>query len=173
MSGDQLPRVGQGICGFGAAAVSRHCAPVRSFFEEMENLFGDFALYFGTLCSILGFCAQSHWWKCALDCLEAQCSASRMEGLGVDNDNVLRDWNTVAENKFQFQLLKLDLLEWLVLLEVDEPVDLLLASRNCCSALALALVTVALLCSRATVLLYTDVDTCTQLNTAVLQHSSI
>ena len=93
--------------------------------------------------------------------------------LGVDNDNGPRDWNTVGENKFQFQLLKLDLLEWLVLLEVDEAVDLLLASRNCCSALALALVTVALLCSRATVLLYTDVDTCTQLNTAVLQHSSI
>ena len=78
----------------------------------------------------------------------------------MDNDNVLRDWNTVAENKFQFQLLKLDLLEWLVLLEVDEAGGLL-ASRNCCSALALALVTVALLCSRATVLLYTDVDTCT------------
>ena len=52
----------------------------------------------------------------------------------MDNDNGPRDWNTVAENKFQFQLLKLDLLEWLVLLEVDEPVDLL-ASRNCCSAL--------------------------------------
>ena len=48
MSGDQLPRVGQGICGFGAAAVSRHCAPMRSFFEEVENLLGDFALYFGT-----------------------------------------------------------------------------------------------------------------------------
>ena len=135
MSGDQLPRVGRGICGFGAAAVSRHCAPMRSFFfEEMENLLGDFALYFGTLCSISGFCAQSHWWKCALDCLEAQCIASRMEGLGVDNDNGPRDWNTVGENKFQFQLLKLDLLEWLVLLEVDEPVELL-ASRNCCSAL--------------------------------------
>ena len=52
MSGDQLPRVGHGICGFGAAAVSRQCAPMRSVFEEVENLFGDFALYFGTLCTI-------------------------------------------------------------------------------------------------------------------------
>ena len=77
--------------------IAHQCA---LFLEEMENLLGDFALYFGTLCSILGFCAQSHWWKCALDCLEAQCIASRMEGLGVDNDNGPRDWNTVGENKF-------------------------------------------------------------------------
>ena len=158
MSGDQLPRVGQGRCGFEAAAVSRHCAPMRSFFLRRWKTF------WGTLRSILGFCAQSHWWKCALDCLEAQCIASRMEGLGVDNDNSPRDWNTVAENKFQFQLLKLDLLEWLVLLEVDEAVELLLASRNCCSALQ----------SRHSSLVHRRRHLhCTELNTAVLQHSSI
>ena len=158
MSGAQLPRVGRGICGFGAAAVSRHCAPMRFFFGGDGKPFGGF------LCSILGFCAQSHWWKCALDCLEAQCIASRMEGLGVDSDNGPRDWNTLGENKFQFQLLKLDLLEWLVLLEVDEPVELLLASRNCCSALQ----------SRHTSLVHRRRHLhCTQLNTAVLQHSSI
>ena len=48
----------------------------------------------------------------------------------MDNDNSPRDWNTVAENKFQFQLLKLDLLEWLVLLEVDEAVELETRARD-------------------------------------------
>ena len=86
MSGDQLPRVGQGICGFGAAAVSRHCAPVRSIF------WGRWKTFLGTLRSILRLCAQSHWWKCALDCLEAQCTASRMEGLGVDKKLVWWQW---------------------------------------------------------------------------------
>ena len=48
----------------------------------------------------------------------------------MDNDNGPRDWNTVGENKFQFQLLKLDLLEWLVLLEVDEAVELETRARD-------------------------------------------